>query len=409
MDELVLYIILGIIIAEYVVDRVLHHLNERNWRSTVPTSLKDFYKEDEYQEARQYDKANANLSFYSTSFNTLLILGVLWWGGFALVDEWVRQWSSHPVWLAILFFGVIGIIGDILNLPFQWYSTFSIEERFDFNRTNISTFVLDKLKSYVLGAVIGGGLLALIVWFYLLTGAQFWIWAWLIITAFTLLFTMFYTSLIVPLFNKLTPLEEGELRTAIEEYCQKVDFPLNDIYVMDGSKRSSKANAFFSGLGKKKSIVLFDTLIDNHTTDELVSILAHEVGHYKKKHIYKSLVLSTIQIFIMLFIFSYFIDSPVLAQALGAEQPSFHLSLLAFMLLYSPISTLTGLLMNAYSRKNEFEADRFARETADGKALQEALKKLSVDHLSNLHPHKAYVIFHYSHPPLLDRLNALQS
>ena len=250
-------------------------------------------------------------------------------------------------------------------------------------------------------------MLALIVFFYQLTGEWFWLITWIIVTLFTLFFTMFYTSILVPIFNKLTPLEEGELKTSLHNYAEKVHFPLKNIMVIDGSKRSAKANAYFSGIGPRKSIVLYDTLIENHSVEELVSVIAHEVGHYKKKHVQKNLVLSIIQTGILLYILGWTVDSPVLSQTLGAEQSSFHLGLLAFSLIFSPISFLIGILMNMYSRKNEFEADAYARETYNGEKLKEALKKLSVDNLSNLRPHPTYVFFHYSHPPLLERLKAL--
>jgi len=256
----------------------------------------------------------------------------------------------------------------------------------------------------VLGAIIGGGLLAALIYLVETIGPDFWMWFATIACAFMLFMNMFYTSLILPLFNKLTPLPDGELKTAIEEFSRKINFPITNIFVIDGSKRSKKANAFFSGMGKKKKIVLYDTLIANHTTEELVAVLAHEVGHYKKKHIIWSYVLSVVQIVFMLFVLSLMVFNENLSLALGGSQLAVHLNLLAFTILFSPISAITGLLMNVYSRKNEFEADAYARKTYNGKALAEALKKLSVDNLSNLYPHPAYVFFHYSHPPLLQRL-----
>jgi STE24 endopeptidase len=268
--------------------------------------------------------------------------------------------------------------------------------------------VLDKLKGYIIGGLLGGGLLALFIWFYESAGNLFWVYAWIAFSGFMILMTTFYASVIVPIFNKLTPLAEGELRSAIEEYCVKVNFKLDNLFVMDGSKRSAKANAFFSGLGSKKKIVLFDTLIKNHTNEELVAVLAHEAGHYKKKHTQGGVILSVLQTGLMLYILSLVIDSPLLAQALGSEIQSFHLGILVFGLLYSPLSMVMGIGMNMLSRKNEYEADAYARETYSSEALQSALKKLSVDNLSNLLPHPAYVFFHYSHPTLLQRLSALK-
>jgi STE24 endopeptidase len=282
-----------------------------------------------------------------------------------------------------------------------------IEEKFGFNKTTPRTFVLDKLKGYLLGIIIGGGLLGLIIFIYRETGNNFWWMAWLAVAAFMMFATMFYASIILPLFNKLTPMPEGELRTAIENYCKKVNFKLNNLFVMDGSKRSSKANAFFSGLGPKKKIVLFDTLIEKHTTDELVAVLAHEIGHYKKKHTRTGLILGLAQSGLMLFILSLFLGNDELAKAMGASESSFHINALAFGILYSPLSEILGILGNILSRKHEYEADEYAKTTFSGNALAEALKKLSVDNLSNLTPHPAYVFVHYSHPTLLQRLKAL--
>jgi STE24 endopeptidase len=283
-----------------------------------------------------------------------------------------------------------------------------IEAKYGFNNTTARTFVLDKLKGYVLTALIGGGLLTLLIFLVGTIGSSFWIWFSAVAAAFILFVNMFYTSLILPLFNKLTPLPDGDLKDAINNFARNVNFPLDSIFVIDGSKRSKKANAFFSGIGKKKKIVLYDTLIANHTTEELVAVLAHEVGHFKKKHIVWGYLLSIAQIVFTLFVLSRMIYAENVSLALGGSQLAFHLNLLAFGILFSPISGITGLFLKMYSRKNEFEADAYARDTYEGKALSQALKRLSVDNLSDLYPHPWYVFFHYSHPPLLDRLEALQ-
>ncbi len=336
------------------------------------------------------------------------MLAMLLFGGFAWLDEHVRMYTSNPIWMAIIFFGVLGIASDIIGTPFSLYHTFVIEEKFGFNKTTIKTFILDKIKGYLLAAIIGGGLLAFIVWIYGITGKYFWLYAWGVMAVFMMFATMFYASIILPLFNKFTPLPEGELRSAIEAYCSKVGFKLNNLFVMDGSKRSSKANAFFSGLGSSKKIVLYDTLINNHTTDELVAVLAHEIGHYKKKHTRTGLIVGFFQTGLMLFILSLFLGNPALAEALGAKQSSFHLNILVFGMLYSPLSEILGILMNMLSRKHEYEADNFAKTTFNGEALASALKKLSVNNLSNLKPHPAYAFVHYSHPTLLERLAELK-
>jgi STE24 endopeptidase len=299
------------------------------------------------------------------------------------------------------------MLSDLLSIPFQLYDTFVIEEKYGFNKTSVKTFIVDKLKGYALGSIIGGILITVLLYLIQSIGPNFWIWFGLIAISFIFFANMFYSSLILPLFNKLTPLEDGDLKEAIESFAKKVDFPLDNIFVMDGSKRSNKANAFFSGMGKKKKIVLFDTLIKNHSTDELVAVLAHEVGHFKKKHIIYGFMLSAVQITFTLYILSLMVFNQQLSLALGGAQRALHLNLIAFGILFSPISGITGLLMSIYSRKNEFEADAYAREKFNGNSLSSALKKLSVDSLSNLYPHPWYVFFHYSHPPLLERLAAL--
>ena len=400
-------IIVAILLFNYGLERFLSYLNQSRMSSDLPEELKGIYEPDKYKKSQEYDKANSSFGLITSTFSMLLMVGMLYFDGFALLDGFVRSYTTHPILMAMMFFGLLMIASDMLGMPFSIYGTFVIEERFGFNRTTAKTFVLDKLKGYLIGGLLGGGLLALFIWFYESAGSLFWVYAWIAFSGFMLLITTFYASVIVPIFNKLTPLEDGELRNAIEEYCKKVDFKLDNLFVMDGSKRSAKANAFFSGLGSKKKIVLFDTLIKNHTNEELVAVLAHEAGHYKKKHTQSGFILSVLQTGLTLYILSLVIDSPLLAQALGSEIQSFHLGLLVFGLLYSPLSMIIGIGMNMFSRKNEYEADAYAKETYSSDALQSALKKLSVDNLSNLLPHPAYVFFHYSHPTLLQRLRAL--
>jgi STE24 endopeptidase len=328
--------------------------------------------------------------------------------GFAYVDSLVWSVTSNAIWAALLFFGILMFASDILNIPFSIYDTFVIEEKYGFNKTTPKTFVFDKIKGWLLGALIGGGLLALVIFIYQKTQNMFWIYAWLVVAVFSIFMSMFYSNLIVPLFNKQTPLEEGELRSSIENFAQKVGFKLDNIFVINGSKRSAKANAYFTGLGPKKRIVLYDTLINDMKTEELVAVLAHEIGHYKKNHIIQGLIISLIQTGIVLFIFSLLIDSPLLSKALGVQEPNFHIGLIAFGILYSPVSFILGIFMNMLSRKNEYQADAFAAENYKPEALASALKKLSVKNLSNLTPHPRYVFFNYSHPPLLERLKHLK-
>ncbi len=403
-----LTIIITIVILGYLFDQILDYINLKALRKDIPIEIKEFYDQEKYQKSLDYQREQSYFSFYSSGFSFLLSLAMLLLGGFGWLDNILGNYIDNQIVMALAFFGVIMIASDILSTPFQWYSTFVIEEKFGFNKTTLKTFITDKLKGYALGAVIGGALLSLLIYFINIIGPNFWIWFGVIASVFILLVNMFYTTLLLPLFNKLTPLQDGELKSAIHEFSKKVSFPVDNIFVMDGSKRSKKANAFFSGIGKKKKIVLFDTLIANHTKEELVAVLAHEVGHFKKKHIVWSYLLSIAQIFFMLFVLAQMLYNENLSLALGGHKPAIHLSLIAFGILFSPISGITGLLMSILSRKNEFEADAFAKETFDGDALANALKKLSVDSLSNLYPHPAYVFFHYSHPPLLQRLAALK-
>lgn len=402
-----LQLIIFILIASYLLERYLDWINIRHWSTVLPEELKGIYDEEKYRKSQEYEKAKTKFAFISSTFSFVLMIVLLITGSFAFLNNWILTITTHPVWSALLFFAMLAILSDLLHLPFSYYRTFILEDKFGFNRTTIKTFVLDKIKGYLLGVIIGGGLLYLFVWFYDTAGKNFWLYAWITFSIVMLFITMFYSSVIVPLFNTLTPLPEGNLRTAIENYCSKVGFKLKNLFIMDGSKRSSKANAFFSGMGAKKRIVLFDTLINNHTQDELVAVLAHEIGHYKKKHTRLGFILSVLQTGIMLFIFSRVIDNPALSQALGSPKPYLQLGMLAFGLLYSPLSLVIGLIMNIISRKNEFEADDYAKKTFNGESLISALKKLSVNNLNNLVPHPVYVFFYYSHPPLLQRLQAL--
>lgn len=405
--QVLLILILSFVAFDFILEQVLDFLNLKHQKKQLPNELKGIYDEKKYHQSLAYQKENTKLSFLTSTFSFLLAFTLLITGGFGYIDSWLRAWTGNPDLLPLVYFAALFLASDILNVPFQWYRTFVIEEKYGFNKMTPRLFVVDKIKGYIITFIIGGLLLWALIGLINQLGEGFWIYFLLIIAAFVLFMNMFYTTLVLPLFNKLKPLEEGELKQAINNYSTVINFPINNIFVIDGSKRSRKANAFFSGLGKKKKIVLYDTLIHNHTTEELVAVLAHEVGHYKKKHIVSGIVLSILQVAVMLFILSKMIFNENLSLALGAGQWGIHLNLMAFAILYSPISRATGLLMNIFSRKNEFEADAFATNTYSGEALKVALKKLSVDNLSNLLPHSLYVFFNYSHPPLLQRLKAI--
>ena len=401
------YIIIAILLIDALWGWILSELNRRSWTEHVPPKLADVYPQEKFEKQKQYRKVNHRFGKISSTFSLLVLLVFLWFHGFAFVDELARTVTDHWLGRPLLFFGIIGLASTVIGIPFSLYETFVIEERFGFNKTTPGTFALDQIKGLILGALIGGLLLALVLWFYKVAGEWFWLYAWIGLSLFMIFFSKFYTTLILPLFNKQTPLEEGELRTAIEQMSHKAGFNLENVYVMDGSRRSTKANAFFSGFGKNKRIVLFDTLINDLNTDEIVSVLAHEIGHFKLRHIIRGTVLSVLQTGIMLFLLGWFVDEPALSQALGVEQATFHIGLIGFGMLYSPVSSSLGLGMTILSRRHEYQADAFAARHASANALQSALKKISTNALSNPTPHPWFVFFNYSHPPLLKRLDAL--
>ena len=406
--QLMLWVITGIIILNYLLSLCLTLLNRTNITEPLPQELEGLYDAEKYKLSQQYEKDKVRLSLVSDTFLFLLSFLFLVYGGYGWLDGLIRTKDWDTPESTIVFFGILALASDWLSLPFQWYSTFVLEEKYGFNRTTAATFITDKIKGYLLAAMLGGSLLYLFVLFYEYAGNLFWVYSLAAFSVFMLLMNLFYTTWILPFFNKLAPLPNGETRTAIEHYCHKNNFTISDLMVMDGSKRSSKANAFFSGMGSRKKIVLFDTLVNNYTTDELVAVLAHEVGHYKKKHTVQGLILAILQLGIMLFLLSLFLNNSIFSEALGSETYSLPLSLTAFTILYTPLSTLIGIGMNMVSRKNEFEADAFAKSTFKGEALISALKKLSSDSLSNLTPHPLYVFFYYSHPPLYQRIRQIE-
>lgn len=402
------YIIIAIIIINFIIDKILDALNAKHFNDALPEELQDVYDVAEYKKSQNYKATNYKFRLLTSTFSILLTLGFLFFDGFKFVDNIARTYSNNPIIIALIFFGIIMIGSDIITTPFSYYSTFVIEEQFGFNKTTKKLFFIDKVKGWLMMAIIGGGILALIIWFYQLIGSQFWLYAWALVAVFTLFMNMFYSKLIVPLFNKQTPLEEGTLRNKISEYAKTVGFKLDKIFVIDGSKRSTKANAYFSGFGSEKRVTLYDTLINDLDDDEIVAVLAHEVGHYKRKHIIFNLIASVLLTGLTLYILSLFISNPLLSNALGVKTPSFHIGLIAFGLLYSPISEITGLIMNVFSRKFEYQADDYAKNTFKAEPLIISLKKLSKNSLSNLTPHPAYVFIHYSHPTLLERIGNLR-
>ncbi len=403
------YILIAILIINFIIDKILDVLNTKHFNDAIPSELADVYKKEEYEKSQAYKKANAQFSNLTSLFSLVLTISFFFVDGFKFVDELARSYSSNSIVIALLFFGIIIIGSDIINIPFSYYKTFVIEEKFGFNKTTLKTFIIDKIKEVFMMGLIGGGILALIIWFYQFAGVHFWIYAWALVAVFSLLMNLFYAKLIVPLFNKQTPLEDGELKTAIEKYATKVGFTLKNIFVIDGSKRSTKANAYFSGFGSQKRITLYDTLINDLETDEIVAVLAHEVGHYKCKHIIVNLFTSILLTGFSFWLLSVFVSLPIFSEALNISTHSFHVGLIVFGILYSPISKITGLFMNILSRKFEYQADNYAKETFAAQPLISSLKKLSKNSLSNLTPHPAYVFVNYSHPTLLQRYRNLMA
>ena len=407
-ESTVLLILVLIVSVDFLLDRLLSFLNIRSSKQKIPTELDGIFDNEKYAQSQEYHAVTSRFGFFSATFFFIVTLMALYFGWFGALDAWIRTFSPFDLLSTLIFFAVLFIATDVISIPFSIYSTFVIEEKFGFNKTSAKTFILDKLKGYLIGILVGGGLLLAFLYLVAFMGKDFWWYFWAVITAFVLFLNVFYTSWILPLFNKLTPMEEGDLKSSIFEFSKKVNFPLDNIFVMDGSKRSSKGNAFFSGIGKRKKVVLFDTLIAKHSIEELTAVFAHEVGHFKKKHIVLGTVLSILQIGLMLYLLSLMIFSSEVSFALGGDVSTIHLNILGFAILYTPVSRLLGIVMNIFSRKNEYEADAYAKEHFDGQPLISGLKKMSGDHLSNLTPHPAFVFVNYSHPPLLQRVRALK-
>jgi STE24 endopeptidase len=407
-SQSVLFIFIGLTIFNFLFTTVLEYLNDKNWKESIPNDLEGFYDFNKYQKAKNYKIERGKISLLNSSISFVITLLMLFFFGFGLISEYAVSFSDSTIIQSCIFFMIFHLLTTFLGMPFSYYSTFFIEEKYGFNKTTLKTFIVDKVKGLFISSlfIIVLTSLAIVSIEYFSTG--FWIWLWIGLSLFMVFLNMFYADLIVPIFNKLTPLENGELRSKIESYSKKVGYSLKNIFVIDGSKRSTKANAFFSGLGPRKTIALFDTLIEKHTDEELVSVLAHEVGHFKKKHILISMFLTILQFGIMCYLFELCMNMEVIASSLGSSKMNFHIGIIAFSFLYSPIGLITGILMNILSRKNEYEADKFAKDTYNGNFLELALKKLSVDSLSNLYPHPLYVFVHYSHPPLLKRLARLK-
>ena len=403
-------IILVAIIFDYGLHLLADVLNLGMLKNELPEAFQRLYDADRYKKSQEYLRVNTRFGWIASTFDMLVIL-IFWFAkGFPLLDQWVRSWNPGSVMSGLMYIGVLLLIKTILSLPFSIYSTFVIEERFGFNKTPWSTFVMDIIKGLILSILLGGPLLAGILTFFEYAGDNAWWCCWIVVALFMLVIRFIAPTWIMPLFNKFNPLEEGELKEAILSYARSIKFPLENVYVMDGSRRSAKSNAFFTGFGRHKRIVLFDTLIEKHTIAELVAVLAHEMGHYKKKHIRRTIIMGILQMGVMFYLLSLFISYQGLFDAFYMDHKSVYAGLIFFGMLYSPIDFLTGIFMNMLSRKNEFEADGFAAVTTkDSHSMIDVLKKLSVHNLSNLIPHPFYTFLNYSHPPILERIRSIET
>ncbi|MBU1085887.1 MAG: M48 family metallopeptidase [Candidatus Omnitrophica bacterium] len=405
-----LVLILGIILFKYVLNLVVEILNIKAVNPQLPKEFKNYYDAEKYKKSQLYLKEKTNFSLIEDTIMTALTVGFILWGGFNLVDGMARGFGYGAILSGLIFLGILMLASQILNIPFSIYHTFVIEQKYGFNKTTIKTFIADIIKGVLIGAIIGGIAFAAILWFFEKTSGLAWLYCWIALTVFQLFLMFIAPVVIMPLFNKFIPLEDGPLKTTLEEYAQTQNFKMQGVFTMDGSKRSTKSNAFFTGFGKFRRIALFDTLIAKHTTDELVSVLAHEIGHYKKKHILKSMVISIGTTGLMFFALSFFLNNPGIFAAFKMQQTSIYASLVFFGFVYAPINMLFSIVGSILSRKHEYEADRFAVETyKKPDAFIDALKKLTVDNLSNLTPHQAKVFLSYSHPPVLLRIKAIRN
>ena len=406
--QILFYILIAIIILNFFKDSILDYLNSKYFDNKIPEIISDIYDKEKYLKSQEYKKTQYKFNRISSTYSLLILLLFFYFDGFLILDNYCRSLFDSELIISLSFFGIIYFGNDLLSIPFSIYHTFIIEEKFGFNKTTKKTYIIDKLKSWLLTILFGGGILSFIIFQFESIGQNFWIVAWIFISILTLLINGLYAQIIVPLFNKQTKLEDGELKSEIEKYSKKVGFNLSNIFVIDGSKRSTKANAYFSGFGKQKRVTLYDTLINKLTKNQIVAVIAHEIGHYKKNHIIFNLLFSIIQSGLMLYILSLLIYMPIFSEALNIENHSFHIALITFSILYTPISEISSLIFNLFSRKFEYEADEYADKSFDGKYLIEALKVLTKDSLSNLTPHPKYVWWHYSHPTLLERINQLR-
>jgi STE24 endopeptidase len=403
-------LILIALVLDFILGLVADLLNLKDLRLELPSELETIYKPEDYRKSQEYIRLTTRFGILSSAF-TMVILITFWFsGGFNYFDQVVRSWQLTPLVNGLLYIGILFLAFYLITMPFNIYSTFVIEGNYGFNRTTPRTFFLDQVKELGLTIILGGSLLAAILTLFEYSGFYAWLYCWTAVTVFSLAVQYVAPTWIMPLFNKFTPMESGELKNAILKYTSSVNFPIKNISVMDGFRRSSKSNAFFTGFGRNKRIALFDTLISQHTVPEIVAILAHEIGHYKKKHVIQGTVIGIIHIGVLFFLLSLFLNSDGLYLAFYMKEPSIYTGLLFFGLLYTPIELVLSIAMQVISRRHEYAADRFSAETIkEPESLITGLKKLHANNLSNLTPHPFYVFLNYSHPPLLQRIRAINN
>lgn len=401
--------ILLFLIADFLLHLVADRLNLNAISDEIPESFTGVFEPEKYRQSQNYLQANTHFGQVADAVDLLVLVAFWFGGGFAFVDGWTRSFGWGPLATGLAYIGILAGLKTLVDQPFSLYATFVIEQRFGFNKTSLGTWIKDRFKALILAIIFGIPLLAGVLAFFQYAGASAWLWCWGLVTLFMIVVQFIAPAWIMPLFNRFDPLEEGELKDAIMACARAINFPLDNVYVMDGSKRSSKSNAFFTGFGRHRRIVLFDTLIARHTTGELVAVLAHEMGHYQMRHILKMMALGILQTGMLLFLMSLVINTPALVEAFYVQQPSVYAGLVFFGLLYAPVDFFLGMIIHYVSRRHEFAADHFAATTTGNiHPMVDALKKLSVHNLSNLSPHPLYIFLNYSHPPVLQRIAALE-
>ncbi|TYB31907.1 MAG: M48 family metallopeptidase [Candidatus Mcinerneyibacterium aminivorans] len=405
-----LIIILLFIVIEYILNFVSRHLNIKNLETELPEEFKNYYDEEDYKKSQLYTKEKTKFSNVNDTVMVVFKISFILLGGFNLIDNWARDLVSHPVLTGVIFLWILILLLQVISIPFSYYGSFVIEEKYGFNRMNLKTFFTDNIKTLLLTLILSGAMFAPLIWLFSKMDSYAWVMSWIFVFILTLVIQYLAPVLIMPLFNKFYPLEDEELKNRIMNYADNYAFNIEGIFTMDGSKRTTKANAYFTGIGKNKRIVFYDNLVENFNNNEIMTILAHEMGHYKLKHILKRLLVSFFTTGVMFYLLSLFIKNEMLFEAFKMDNLSIYAGIVFFGLLYSPINMLLSLINKYVSRKNEKEADEFAaRTTGNPNAFIKALKKLSLNNLTNLTPHPATVFLKYSHPPVLERIKNIKN